>query len=137
MLERIKKNWRQFKQSEPGHRFQDRYDRRQKVSQGRWDKWSIINIGLGVIIAIAGFALIPAPGPGWIVTFLGLGLLGGEFAPMARALEWVEVKARAVADWAKKVWSNASGLLKAIIVVVGLVIGAAVAYGAYQLVVGG
>ncbi|WP_448810564.1 TIGR02611 family protein [Agromyces bauzanensis] len=35
---------------------------------------------LGGIIAIAGLALVPLPGPGWLVVFLGLAILGTEFA---------------------------------------------------------
>lgn len=35
---------------------------------------------LGGTIAVAGLALIPLPGPGWLVVFLGLTILGTEFA---------------------------------------------------------
>jgi uncharacterized protein (TIGR02611 family) len=40
-------------------------------------------LGVGVLggaIAIAGLALVPLPGPGWLVVFLGLAILGTEFA---------------------------------------------------------
>jgi hypothetical protein len=37
MLEKVKENWQKFKESEPGHRFQDRYDRRQQDAQGQWN----------------------------------------------------------------------------------------------------
>ncbi|MBM7505300.1 TIGR02611 family protein [Agromyces aurantiacus] len=35
---------------------------------------------LGAVIAIGGLALVPLPGPGWLVVFLGLAILGTEFA---------------------------------------------------------
>lgn len=35
---------------------------------------------LGGVIAIGGLALVPLPGPGWLVVFLGLAILGTEFA---------------------------------------------------------
>ncbi len=137
MIERTKQTWHEFKESDPGHRFQDRYTRRQQAAHGQWDKRTIINVALGIIIALAGLFLIPAPGPGWIVTFLGLGLLGGEFAPMARALDRIEVKARTVASWAKGVWDRSSLIVKALLVLVGLICGAALGYAAYRLLFGG
>ncbi|GAA1948634.1 TIGR02611 family protein [Agromyces allii] len=35
---------------------------------------------LGGTIAVVGLALVPLPGPGWLVVFLGLAILGSEFA---------------------------------------------------------
>ena len=35
---------------------------------------------LGGTIAILGLLLVPLPGPGWLVVFLGLAILGTEFA---------------------------------------------------------
>ena len=40
-------------------------------------------IGVGVLggaIAVGGLLLVPLPGPGWLVVFLGLAILGTEFA---------------------------------------------------------
>ncbi|PJJ65501.1 TIGR02611 family protein [Compostimonas suwonensis] len=34
---------------------------------------------LGGLIAVIGLLLVPLPGPGWLVVFLGLGVLGTEF----------------------------------------------------------
>lgn len=130
-IERIKRNWQDFKDSQPGHRFYERYKRRQRTSRGRWDKYTLLNIGLGIVIAAIGVILIPAPGPGWLVTFVGLGLLGSEFAPIARALDWLELKGRAIAEWGERVWNNASTLVKSLVVLCGVAIAATLAYGAY------
>ena len=35
---------------------------------------------LGGVIAVGGLLLVPLPGPGWLVVFLGLAILGTEFA---------------------------------------------------------
>lgn len=35
---------------------------------------------LGGAIALLGLLLVPLPGPGWLVVFLGLAILGTEFA---------------------------------------------------------
>lgn len=137
MIERTKQNWQQFKGSDPGQRFQDSYARRQQASHGRWDKRSAINIALGITIAVVGLVLVPAPGPGFIVVFLGLGLLGSEFAPIARALDRAEVKGHAVVGWAKGVWEHAALVVKVLLVLVGVACGAVFGYGAYQLLVGG
>ena len=133
MIERIKQNWQEFKASEPGHRFQDRYARRQRAEHGRWTTRGVINIVLGIAITLGGLFLVPAPGPGWIITFFGLGLLGSEFAPIARALDWIEVKARGVLSWAKGVWNRASPAVKVLLVLVGVTGVAALGYGAYRL----
>lgn len=51
-------------------------------------------IGVGIIggiMTVAGLLLVPLPGPGWLVVFLGLAVLGTEF-------HW----ARRIAGWLKK-----------------------------------
>lgn len=35
---------------------------------------------LGGVIALGGLVLVPLPGPGWLIVFLGLAILGTEFA---------------------------------------------------------
>ncbi|WP_353815641.1 TIGR02611 family protein [Agromyces sp. SYSU T00266] len=45
---------------------------------------------LGGVIAVAGLALVPLPGPGWLVVFLGLAILGTEFAWARRLAAWVK-----------------------------------------------
>jgi uncharacterized protein (TIGR02611 family) len=35
---------------------------------------------VGGLLCVLGLALVPLPGPGWLVVFLGLALLGTEFA---------------------------------------------------------
>ncbi len=137
MIERTKQTWQEFKGSDPGQRFQDRYTRRQQAEHGRWDKRTMINIVLGVAITLAGLFLVPAPGPGWIVALLGLGLLGSEFAPIARVLDRAEMKARGVASWAQGVWDRSPLVVKALLVLVGVIGLVALGYGAYRLLVGG
>lgn len=34
---------------------------------------------LGVAIAVVGLILVPLPGPGWLIVFLGIAILGTEF----------------------------------------------------------
>jgi uncharacterized protein (TIGR02611 family) len=57
---------------------------------------------LGGIIAVVGLALVPLPGPGWLVVFLGLAILGTEFAWAGRLAAFV--KRQLARFWA---WWNA------------------------------
>ena len=35
---------------------------------------------LGAVVFLVGLALVPLPGPGWLIAFLGLSILASEFA---------------------------------------------------------
>jgi uncharacterized protein (TIGR02611 family) len=46
-----------------------------------------ISVGvLGTLIVLLGLVLVPFPGPGWLIVFLGLGILATEFRAWLR---WV------------------------------------------------
>ena len=47
---------------------------------------------LGGLVTALGIALIPYPGPGWLVVFAGLGILATEFAWARRVLEFARDK---------------------------------------------
>lgn len=49
--------------------------------------------GVGVVggtLAIVGLLLVPLPGPGWLVVFLGLAVLGTEFHWARRVATWLK-----------------------------------------------
>jgi uncharacterized protein (TIGR02611 family) len=46
--------------------------------------------GLGGSIAVLGLLLVPLPGPGWIVVFLGLAILGTEFTWAKKAADFLK-----------------------------------------------
>jgi uncharacterized protein (TIGR02611 family) len=63
-----------------------------------------IAIGIaGTAIVLLGLLLVPLPGPGWLIVFAGLWVLGLEFAAprrLARALRRaLDAAARRVARW--------------------------------------
>jgi uncharacterized protein (TIGR02611 family) len=59
-----------------------------------------IGVGvLGTLIVILGLVLVPFPGPGWLIVFLGLGLLATEFAWAERLLDFGRAKFRAWLRW--------------------------------------
>src|SRR5215204_6108079 len=125
MIERLKQHWREFSESKPGQRFQERYRRRQLGEQGHILK-RIFLIVVGTVLALGSLFLAPLPGPGFATVFLGLAILAGELLPAARFLDWAEVKLRKFASFVEDVWKG-SLLGKVSIVAVAVLFAAAVA----------
>ncbi|MFZ2545041.1 MAG: TIGR02611 family protein [Candidatus Saccharimonadales bacterium] len=76
---------------------------------------------VGGVVLLAGIMMIPYPGPGWAVVFIGLGILSTEFEWAHRVLEFAKDKYDAWANWVAK-QSNyvkfAIGFFTAVVVVV-------------------
>jgi uncharacterized protein (TIGR02611 family) len=51
---------------------------------------------LGGVIVVGGLALVPLPGPGWLIVFVGLALLATEFEWAHRLEQYVRKR---VSDW--------------------------------------
>lgn len=49
---------------------------------------------LGTLVLLVGVAMLVLPGPGWLVTFAGLGVLGTELPWAARLLQRAQSLAR-------------------------------------------
>jgi uncharacterized protein (TIGR02611 family) len=130
VIERLREHWREFSESKPGHRFQDRYRRRQE-KRGHVVK-RIFLIVVGTVLALGSLFLAPLPGPGFATVFLGLAILAGELLPAARFLDWAEVRLRKFASFVDDVWKR-SLLGKVSIVAVAVLLAAAVAYVIYRL----
>ncbi len=59
-------------------------------------------IGVGVVgalVVLLGLALVPLPGPGWLIVFVGLGILATEFAWAERLLDYARSTLRAWLAW--------------------------------------
>lgn len=136
MIGRTKKSWRRFEASKPGHRFQERYRRQQAREQGWQDPRRLFFVVGGLIIAIVSLVAGVLPGPGTLTFFLGLGMIAGEFYPVARLLDWAEVRVRKLARWVKRTWRS-SDAGKALVASVAAICIAAVLYVAYRLLFGG
>jgi uncharacterized protein (TIGR02611 family) len=133
VIEKAKENWRRFKESEQSHRFQDRHRRHQENRRGGFDPWTLLRIGGGIFVVVGGLIAVPGPGPGWVITFLGLGLIAGEFRPVARFMDRAEVNLRALARWAVGAWSSSSTGIKVLICLAILLSLATLGYVAYYL----
>jgi len=57
---------------------------------------------IGGIILIAGIVMIPYPGPGWLVVFVGLGILAQEFTWAERLLDYAKNKYDAWQEWLRR-----------------------------------
>ncbi len=136
MTESVKQEWQSFKRDKPGRRFQNRYRRQQAREQGWRDPRRLFFVVGGLVIAIVSLVLGMLPGPGTLTFFLGLAMIAGEFYPVARLLDWAEVRARKLARWVGGIWrSSTAG--KALVASVAAVCVAAVLYVAYLLLFGG
>ena len=82
-----------------------------------------IGVGvLGAIVLIVGIVLLPFPGPGWLVIFLGLGIWASEFERAQRLLGWVHAKVQAWWDWLERKgwWAQALAGLATFVLVVAI-----------------
>jgi uncharacterized protein (TIGR02611 family) len=61
--------------------------------------WRIAVSVLGGAIIAIGIVLLPLPGPGWLIIFAGLGILGTEYEWAKRLLRWVRDRLRQWTQW--------------------------------------
>jgi uncharacterized protein (TIGR02611 family) len=81
---------------------------------------------LGFAIIVTGLALIPLPGPGWLIVFAGLALLSTEFAWAERLLHYARAKVHGWTTWATRQSLVVRGLIG--LVGLGFVAGALTLY---------
>ncbi|PKZ67372.1 TIGR02611 family protein [Gordonia terrae] len=76
-------------------------------SNPRWHGIYRIAVGtIGTIVLLCGIVAIPYPGPGWLIVFLGLGILASEFEWAHRLLKFARAKYDAWMEWmGRQHWS--------------------------------
>jgi len=84
---------------------------------------------LGLAIVVGGALLIPLPGPGWAIVFLGLAVWATEFVWAQRLLRFGR---RLLKDWTEWV-RRQSRWIQGLIGLVGLLILAGLAYAGWRL----
>lgn len=57
---------------------------------------------VGGLIVVIGLILVPLPGPGWLVVFIGLTVLASEFHFFHRIITWLRAQLHRFWDWAKQ-----------------------------------
>jgi uncharacterized protein (TIGR02611 family) len=132
MLSSLAQQWRDLTKIEPGKRFQNRYQGRKNRRRSAFLK--IFFLMLGAALFLVGIALIPAPGPGVLVMFIGASMMAEESLFVARALDRTEVLLRRLVVRIGRGWKRASPQTKASVAVFALSVvsvAGVVAYGAF------
>jgi len=133
MLEKAKESWLCFKESEPGHRFKERYHRRQRSNSGRFNLRTVVSVVGGMLVMAGGVVAVPGPGPGWLIVLLGFGMFAGESRVIARFMDRAEVGLRKLARWAVSFWTSSFATMKVLVVLAILACVATSGYEAYYL----
>jgi uncharacterized protein (TIGR02611 family) len=127
---KLRESLDRLKDGEPGERFQEHYRQRQQGGSHRvLRRW--LYLGGGTVVILAGLFFLPAPGPGFLILFLGGGLVAQESLAAAKTLDWIEVRIRQIGSWALRIWKRSSMPVRALIVLVALAGVGAAGYGAY------
>ena len=71
--------------------------------------WRVLVIIVGTVLTVGGLALVPLPGPGWLIVFLGLTVLASEFVWAERLLRFARARVSAVTSLvaAQRLWVRA------------------------------
>jgi uncharacterized protein (TIGR02611 family) len=92
--------------------------------------WRVGIAVIGFLIVAGGLLLIPLPGPGWAIVFLGLAVWATEFVWAQRLLRFGR---KVLKDWTG--WAKRQPLLVRVLMgLVGLLVLAGLAYLGWQLV---
>ena len=77
---------------------------------------------VGGIVTVVGLIMVPAPGPGWLVVFFGLVILGSEFEFAQRVLDFARKQVGRWNDWvmAQPIWVRGLVALATLVLVWGL-----------------
>ena len=132
----LREQWDEFKQSSPGQRFQDRYERHQQSAHRRTLGWRIAVWALGLILLAIGAFFAVFPGPGIPFLFFGGGLLATESRWLAKVMDWFEVRTRAVVSWLHRRWRKLHVSGKALVVLGCVLASAASAYAGWHYFLG-
>jgi uncharacterized protein (TIGR02611 family) len=134
MLNQIQALWRQLVEEKPGKRFKNLHEKMHTRETSPCLRWTLPI--LGFVIAVAGLIMIPAPGPGTIILFFGLGMIATECRPLAHWLDGIEVMARAVRREFLSWWRQSSHWSKAGFEALITIILAATGYVGYHIFLG-
>jgi Flp pilus assembly protein TadB len=133
VIEKAKEGWQRwqlFKEIEPGHRFQTRYNNhRQRRERGEtWKYGRIFNVAGGLALIAAGVAFVPTPGPSYIIIVIGLWMLAGEFLPLARFFDRIEMRLRELGRRIRDAWIKSSSVVRVLLILTILLCLAALGY---------
>lgn len=132
MFAHAHKDWKAFKASPPGKRFQDVHKRREqsgKTASGGVRKFLII--GAGLALTAAGMFFLVVPGPGTVVMFVGIALIASESLLAARLLDRLELLLRPSFLWLRDRWRALSHTHRVVLSAVATLLGCLVSFALY------
>jgi len=133
--ERLKRNWKQVRASRPGHRFQDQFERAHAAGRGSTPA-RVLRISIALLALTIAGVLSVIPGPAIPFFFVAGALLASESRLIARFMDWIEVKVRAVFDWVHRHWRRLSLVPRVALVILAAGLSMSSAVLLYRLVRG-
>lgn len=96
MLQRIKSEFREFKDGMPGRRFVDHYERSRKREgvHSSWRTWAYVGAGSVLLICGLAISLPPVGIPGFLIWIPGLALIASRSRRLSILLDRLEAGAR-------------------------------------------
>lgn len=88
------RTWHELKSGTPGRRFVSFYEERHRHPEGQATRALVMAAGLALLLL--GTLMIVTPGPGVVFVLLGASLVASESRGMAHALDWCELRLRAM-----------------------------------------
>jgi hypothetical protein len=137
MLEGLKQRWREFRRGRPGHRFQERHERNREARSARSPLARFFKPFAAVVLLAAGIVFFLIPGPGLPLLLIGAALLADVSLRVARAMDWLELRIRALLSRLRRWWSGASAIAKSAVVISTLLLASGAAYGVFRIVMMG
>lgn len=119
MFDRFKSQWTALKRSKPGHRFQDRYERNKRSKNAPKAIWRIVRVIAAAGLVALGVVFMFIPGPAIVFFALAGALLSTDSLPVAKALDWCEVRGRKIGRWIAKRWNPLPAAAKITIGAIG------------------
>ena len=97
--------------------------RRIRANPALYAAYRVFVFVAGLAVVVLGIALVPLPGPGWVIVFLGLAIWASEFRTAQRLLRFVRGKVRAWTTWtaAQSLWVKGLVGLATLALVLGVV----------------
>jgi hypothetical protein len=100
----FKQHFRAIQQGKPGKRFQAHYKHEKQARRSSTGR--LVRLVLGLALVGVGLVFCVIPGPGLPIVFVGGALLASESLIVARAMDWAELRVRALWRWGKDHWDE-------------------------------
>lgn len=128
----LRDDWRALKRGRPGRRFQERYERARGIEAHCGLAKRVGIVVVAVVAFLLGLFFAVFPGPAIPFFLLAAALLATHSRPLARALDWLEVRLRELFLKLRRTWRRLPLVGRVVLAVVALACPAALTYFAYR-----